>query len=65
MARGDIYEDADAVDAEPKGEGLASGLVIVTTLLLLGALIVMQNALKKHFGENWFSKETVEAGPTE
>ena len=28
MAR-DIYEDADAVDAEPKGEGLTNGLVIV------------------------------------
>jgi hypothetical protein len=58
MARGDVYEDTDAVDAEAKTDGLASGLVIVTTLLLLGALIVMQNALKKHFGENWFSKET-------
>jgi len=57
MAR-DVYEDADAVDAELKGEGLSSALVIVTTVLLLGALIVMQNALKKHFGENWFSKES-------
>ena len=40
MAR-DIYEDADAVDAEPKGEGLSNALVIVTTILLLGALVVL------------------------
>ena len=38
MAR-DTYEDIDAVDAEPKGEGLSNALVIVTTLLLLGAVI--------------------------
>ena len=57
MARGDIYEDADAVDAEPKTEGFASALVIVTTLLLLGAVIVMQNALKKHFNEGLFKDE--------
>ena len=57
MAR-DIYEDADAVDAEPQGEGLANGLVIVTTLLLLGAVIVMQQALKTHFNVGWFKSST-------
>ena len=54
MAR-DIYEDADAVDAEPKGEGLSNALVIVTTILLLGACIVMQQALKKHFNAGMFA----------
>ena len=57
MAR-DIYEDTDAADAEPKGEGLANALVIVTTLLLLGAVIVMQQALKKHFNKGWFGGPT-------
>lgn len=54
MAR-DIYEDADAVDAEPSGEGLSNALVIVTTILLLGACIVMQQALKKHFNAGMFA----------
>ena len=54
MAR-DIYEDADAVDAEPKGEGLSNALVIVRTTLLLGACIVMQQALKKHFNAGMFA----------
>lgn len=57
MAR-DIYEDTDAADAEPKGEGLANALVIVTTILLLGAVIVMQQALKKHFNQGWFKSST-------
>lgn len=57
MAR-DVYEDSDAVDAEPKKEGLVNGLVIVTTLILLGACIVMQQALKKHFNAGMFADKT-------
>ena len=57
MAR-DIYEDTDAVDAEPKGEGLSNGLVIVTTILLLAACVVMQQALKKHFNAGMFADKS-------
>lgn len=60
MAR-DIYDDIDAVDAEPKGEGLSNALVIVTSILLLGACIVMQLALKKHFNAGMFADKTASA----
>lgn len=60
MAR-DIYADADAVDAEPKGDGLANALVIVSTLVLLGACIVMQLAIKKHFNAGMFKDKNVES----
>jgi len=53
MAR-DIYEDADAVDAEPKKEGLANALVIVTTIVLLIAFFAMEQANKKHFDAGMF-----------
>ncbi len=58
MAR-DIYEDADAVDAEPKGEGLSGALIILTTILLLGACVVMQLALKKHFNAGMFADKNI------
>ena len=54
MAR-DIYEDVDSELAEKKVEGLSNGLVILTTVLLLGACIVMQQALKKHFSAGMFA----------
>jgi hypothetical protein len=53
MAR-DIYQDSDAADAEQPREGLGSALVILTTVLLIGALIVMETARKKHFNEGLF-----------
>jgi hypothetical protein len=56
MAR-DIYEDTDAADAEQPGEGLANGLVILTTLLLLGAFLVMEMALKKHFNSGFLADQ--------
>ena len=56
MAR-DIVVDTDAQDAEaPRGEGLGNALVFVTTLLLLGAFLVMQVALNEHFGTGLFGK---------
>ena len=53
MAKTD-YRDVDAEDTEAAPEGLGTGLIVVTTLLLLGAFIVMQLALKDHFGTGMF-----------
>ena len=60
MAR-DIYQDHDAADAEQPREGLASALVILTTLLMIGALVVMEMGRKKHFNEGLFKDK---AAPT-
>ncbi len=53
MAKTD-YRDVDAEDTEAAPEGLGNGLIVVTTLLLLGAFIVMQLALNKSFGIGLF-----------
>ncbi|MDA1194986.1 MAG: hypothetical protein O2894_07345 [Planctomycetota bacterium] len=62
MAR-DIYEDHDEVSVA-QGEMLSSGLIIVTTLVLLAACFFMQKALGEHYGEGLFAKPagTTEAG---
>ena len=45
----------DAQDAEaPRSEGLGNALVFVTTLLLLGAFLVMHVALNDHFSVGLF-----------
>ena len=54
MAR-DIYEDHDEVSEAPP-ERLSSGLVIVTTLVLIAAILFMQQALGKHYNEGMFKK---------
>ena len=49
MARDQII-DNDAQDAEaPRTEGLGNGLVYVTTLLLVGAYVVLHLAMNEHF----------------
>ena len=53
MARTQLV-DQDEQHADAAPEGLGNGLIIVTTLLLLGAFIVMQLALGKHFGMGMF-----------
>lgn len=54
MARDQII-DNDAQDAEvPRTDGLGNALVFVTTLLLVGAFLVLQVALKEHFSIGLF-----------
>ncbi len=53
MAR-DVYEDSDAADAEPQRDALGNALVVLTTILLLGALVVIQLSLKDHFNAGMF-----------
>ena len=61
MAR-DVYEDHDEMSAEPRKEGLGNGLVIATTLVLVLATVLMQQALKKHFNEGFFADKKASAG---
>jgi hypothetical protein len=56
MAR-EIYEDHDTLAPEPKRDMLGTGLVITTTLVLIVAFVVMQQALKQHFGAGLFGGE--------
>lgn len=57
MAR-DIYEDHDEIDAEPRKDGLANGLIILTTLVLLFSTYLMQKALKDHFNAGFLADKT-------
>lgn len=54
MAR-DIYEDHDELAAEPRKDGLANGLIILTTVVLLLSTYLMQKALKDHFNAGFFA----------
>lgn len=60
--RKEIYEDHDEVSEAPP-ERLSSGLVILTTLVLLVAIFFMQRALKKHFNAGMFADKQAEAPP--
>ncbi len=60
MAR-DIYEDHDEVSEAPP-ERLSSGLVIVTTLVLLAACFFMQKALKNHYNEGMLADKKAASG---
>jgi hypothetical protein len=56
MAR-DIYEDHDAA-SEPPREKLSSGLVIVTTLVLLVACYMMNKALANHYNAGFLADKS-------
>ena len=53
MAR-DIYEDHDEISEAPR-ERLSSGLVIISTLVLLAAIYFMQKALGDHYNAGAFA----------
>lgn len=59
MAR-DIYEDHDEVSEAPR-EMLSTGLVIVTTLVLLAACFFMQKALGEHYNDGLFADKNAPA----
>ncbi len=64
--RTDVYEDHDEV-SEAAPERLSSGLVILTTVVLLVAIFFMQKALDKHFKAGMFADKrgSPEAPPAE
>ncbi len=61
MARRDRDRDIEIhdpeADAAPR-DGLGNALIIVTTLLLLGAFITIQLAMKQHFGTGMFGESS-------
>lgn len=59
MAR-DIYEDHDEVSEAP-GEMLSSGLIIISTLVLLVACFFMQKALNEHYHTGMFADKSASA----
>ena len=64
MARDNIYEDHDEVSEAPR-EMLSSGLIIITTLVLLAAVFFMQKALKNHYNAGMFSEKARSEAPVE
>ncbi len=48
----DTYETHDEMEA-PR-DGLGNGLVIVTFIILLAAVIVIQKAMGKHYNQGMF-----------
>lgn len=65
MAR-DVYETSDTKEVVVPKDGLGNGLVILTTIALLLAVILVQYAMKKHFNTGFFgdNKTPVVAPPT-
>ena len=55
MAR-DVYETSDTKEVVVPKDGLGNGLVILTTIFLLLAVILVQQAMKKHFNTGFFGK---------
>jgi hypothetical protein len=53
MAR-DTYENKDELDAPAAPETLGNALIIVTTVVLIGAFVLVQQALAKHYGAGMF-----------
>ena len=65
MAR-DVYETSDTKEVVVPKDGLGNGLVILTTIFLIVALVLVQQAMKKHFNTGFFGKDKapVVAPPT-
>ena len=58
MAR-DTYETSDAAENVIPKDGLGNGLVILTTLALLGAIVLVNMAMKKHYDTGMFGNSKV------
>jgi hypothetical protein len=52
----DVYETYD--ETEPPREGLGSGLVLATTVLLLGAIFVINKAIAEKFNSGIFADKS-------
>ena len=56
MAR-DSFESKDEMDASVASDGLGNALVIVTTVILLGALFVMEKAMGEKYNAGMFRND--------
>lgn len=57
MARGDIYEDYDEIEADAQKDRVGDGLVILTTLVLLLAFFMIQKAMNDHHERGMFAED--------
>lgn len=58
MAR-DTYETSDAAENVVPKDGLGNGLVILTTLALLIAIVLVNMSMKKHFDTGMFGDSKI------
>lgn len=55
MAR-DVYESSDNQEVVQRKDGMSYGLVVMTTIALLTAVVLLHQAMKKHFDTGLFGK---------
>ena len=55
MAR-DVYESSDSTEVVQRKDGLSYALVVMTTIALLAAIVLIEQAKKKHFDTGIFGK---------
>lgn len=58
MAR-DVYETSDTQEVIVPKDGLGNGLVILTTIFLIVALVLVHQAMKRQFNTGFFGKDKV------
>ena len=51
-----VYESSDATEVVKAKDGLGNGLVVLTTIALLLAVILVHQAMAKHFNTGFFGK---------
>lgn len=62
MAR-DTYETKDELDVPQAQDGLGSALVILTTILLIGAFVLIQKGMANRYGAGMLADKTAAAPP--
>ena len=58
----DSFDNKDEMDAPAASDGLGNALVIVTTIILLGALLLIEKAMGEKYNAGMFRDDT-KAGP--
>ena len=60
-----VYETSDETEVVKAKDGLGNGLVVLTTIALLLAIVLTHQAMKKHFNTGFFgqSKNPVYEAP--
>ena len=54
-----VYETSDETEVVKTRDGLGNGLVVMTTIALLVAIVLVHQAMKKHFNTGFFGKSKV------
>jgi hypothetical protein len=54
-----VYETSDETEVVKTRDGLGNGLVVLTTIALLLAVVLVHQAMKKHFNTGFFGNSKV------